>query len=277
MDRASLGVVVVYVCQIEGRPLIKEVVSTIRKKMQGDAKRKDIKFAIESAQKKGLLSINYDEDNNVRYSVKDIRWAKPPEIAHLKTLLPVLLETPEAKKIAQMFEGMEIDDKEHKKPRLPDIRDYCFMQVDVELVTPMLGGQSGGDANNVLKFRRLGGKVWLPLNLWLKSALKLRLRQLNITESKTKYIVADDVMMNNNVVDKEIEVLNQIVNGRGVPKSKHERIPEGTKFTITLSFPTTNGVSVKDMVWCLNGVHLGSKHKEFGRLAVLNHRKVDRI
>lgn len=277
MDRASLGVLVVYLCQMEGRPLVKEILSVIKKRLEvdkSDVKMADVKNALESAKKRGLLSINY-EGTEKRYSVKNILWANPPEVAHIKTLLPKLLKTPEAQGMYEFFKGLEASDNDAQKDRELLIAEYKALEVDVELITPLLGGQQyGKEGKDTITFRRLNGKIWLPLNLWLKAALSIRFRQLNLRNALTKYIVADDVFLDEKVLMSNLEKLGVMLpNGTGVI-SILEMISAGTKFTLKISFPTKGGLSPEHMVWCLNGVHLGAKHKEFGKIAVRGHKDI---
>jgi len=275
VDRTTMGVLVVYVCQIEGRPTIKEMKETITKRIEVDTNTKQIKDAVLAVKKRGLLSVNYDTDDRgrsvERFSVKDVRWTNPPELAHMKAVLPKLMETEEAHIIQKEMEGIH-EEGQKKGGRLPDIRDYVKYRIKYKIITPVLGGNpdDGG-----CKLRRLNGKTWIPMNLWMKSALKINLRERNVPVAKTQYLKFSEIFMETkNLVEVACPVA-PIAGRPGTGITVHEGIGCGEELECTVSFPTRGFMDEEKFIECLgDSVHLGAKHKEYGLLELIDATKM---
>jgi len=277
LGRTELAVVVVYVTQIEGRPTVDEICETIKDKLKFKATKRQIKDAVESTKKRGLLSVNYDHDDKdkmiERYSIKDVRWANPPEVAHIKSVLPKLLETPEAKQIQGMLDGSA--EEGQKKGRLPDIRDYVTYKVSYEVLVPILGGEPSPDGK--LKLRTLNGDYWLPMNLWFKAAIRLKLRKRNVAILKANYVECTDVFLEKNKTTL-VEVARPVAPNlfkAGTGISKHEGLDIGTRFEMDVSFPTKGFMDEKDFLKVLDdNVRIGAKAREYGLLKLVSAEKV---
>jgi len=262
IDRSTLGVAVVYVTQMEGRPTIDEIHETITEKIGIRTTKKQVLDTAEAARKRGLLSINFDTDEKgkmlSRYSMRDVKFSKPPEMAQIKAVWVKLLQSKEAKEIQEMLEGLH--EEGERKGRLPDIRDYDSLIAFWRIVTPVLGGMPTSE--KLQTHRRVNGSIWLPLNLWLKGALRLELRQMNVSESKVQYLKVEDIFLPEKKVkmNKEYTVI-----GMAGP-TKHEAILPDQIISTKISFPTTGFMSRDDFVKCLDGIRIGAKHKEFGLL-----------
>jgi len=275
VDRATMGVLAVYVTQMEGRPTIAEIQETITGKVGYKCLKRDVKNAVLSVKKRGLLSVNSDVEDGVleeRFSIKDVRWSNPPEMAHLKTNLPKLLETEEAKQIQDMMEGIHLDGNK-KGGRLPDIRDYVTYKVTFKNIVPILGGEPG----DKLTFRRNNGSIWLTTNMWVRAALRNKLRMKNVTTSKVQYIEADDVFINKDSIKLYFIPRPQPPSrpGQGGTGIKdYEAIPEGFTFALNISFPTTGfGIKEEEFISCLDGIRIGARHREYGLLKLLKAEK----
>ena len=282
MDRHALGVVVVYVIQMEGLPSIKEVWEVVQEKLKcEDVKRCEVKNAILSAKKRGLLSVNYDDTRLERYSVKDVRWANPPEIAHIKTLLPKLLETPEAKMISEILKGIEKNDTENTKERQAVIRDYVTYKIHYVALHPILGGQPSDEEDEVLKLRRSNGSIWLPMNIWMRAAVSIPFRMMGIAESKSQYFRFGNVYLPwKEFEGKMIEAHCPVGGYPGKPGTgitKLQGLPAGTEFDVIVSFPTEGigkDIGEADVLKCLSVLNIGAKHKDYGLIQSTKSEKI---
>jgi len=281
LDETQTQIVCIYLCQMLGCPTPKQIQKVMHEQMGLSENKTKIVNALNSAKKRGLLSVNHiqnAENSEVEdaYSMKDVRFANPPEIAHIKNVLPQLLANEGAKEIFDRMEG-EHTEGERKGGRLPDIRDYVTWKVIFKNVLPVLGGQafSSDDKENIAKnmHRRIGHKIWIPGNLWLKSAIGSRLRMHNIGDSKAMYIQINDCFLEPKQ-DTYQEILAsppQRAGGPGTGLVSFEALHPGETFEFEIAFPTTNGISEEVMRKILNGgLRIGARHKDFGLLAVEN-------
>lgn len=272
-DRTKAGVLVVYVTQMEGRPTIEELYETIIGKIKAKMSLDEVRDAVMAMKKRGLLSVNYSKTKGKtfeRYSTKDVRWANPPEIAHIKTILPKLLATKESEKILAEME--DVHEAGLRKSRLPDIRDYVKYRLKYRAVLPILGGEPSGSGLN--KLRRINGEIWLPTPLWMRAALRPKLRMANVAVSKVQYLDIDDVFLKPKNIT-EIALPIAPTPGRpGTGLSKHEAIPIGETFEVEIAFPTRGFMTEKEFIAIVDGIRIGAKHKEYGKLKLLKATKI---
>jgi len=277
LDRNKIAVLCVYTVQMEGRPTIDEITETINKQIGVSVKGKAIKDAVLAVKKRGLFSVNYDTNHEggtiERYSMKDSRWSNPPEMAHIK---PILSKFFENKETLDLIKFLETGGEEgQRKTRLLDIRDYVDYKLYYENIVPILGGEpSSNDGINTL--RHLDGKIWLPLNLWLRSAVKLHLRRKNMSDSKSLYIEFTDAFIK---PKKEIKIITkdsppQRDGQPGTGLRKYEALQPGETFETTVHFPTVGFIDEQTFLKCLDNIHIGASHKDYGLLKLMKFEKV---
>jgi hypothetical protein len=280
LNETETQIIVIYLCQMLGQPTVSQIQKVMDEKMSIQANEIEIKNALNAAKKRGLLSVGHVQDPQTKevedaYSMKDVRFANPPEIAHIKNVLPRLLEDEGSKDV---FDAMEIEHIEGKKKggRLPDIRDYVKWKVTFTNVLPVLGGEPFTDNGNVKatnKHRRIGDKIWIPGNLWLRAAIRDKLRIYNITESKALYLNISDYFL-----DPKQKPYQQICpspaqqkGGAGTGLASFEALHPGEIFEFELAFPTTGGISEDIMKKLLtDNLHIGAKGKDYGLLQLKN-------
>jgi len=270
LDRHAMNVVVTYLIQMEGRPTIDEVLEVSKQKLQITTTRRQVRDAIEAVRRRGLVSVVHDFDGAgkslERYAMRDVKFSKPPEIAHIKAILPTLLESEVAQMMTEEMED-EHEDGKKKGGRLPDIRDYVRYRIVYEIVTPLLGGEPRED--KVLGFRHLNGSIWIPANLWLKAAIQIKLRMKNCTTTKAKYIEFDDIFLETK--STATEVLDTM--GMQGPV-KHEAMMPGMRLTTMVAFPTTGFMPETQFEDCLKSIRTGAKHKDYGLLKLVEFTKL---
>jgi hypothetical protein len=271
LGNIELGVVVLYVIQAIGRPAAEEILSTIRG-FEVHTTIKRVKECIENLRKRGLISVNIDKASSggvtSRYSMKDLRWTNPPELAHSKAILPAILSSETAEQVRKAFDDVH-EAGETKSKQGPNICNYTTVSVRFTNVVPILGGDP--DEEKINRLRRSNGSVWLPLNMWLKGAIRDRLRMINETSSKAMYIHIEDLF----VPVREVPFIMKSVaspsprpGGAGTGFSVHEGIKEGFSFTAKISFPTTGFADKDKFLGLLNGIRIGARHKDYGLLKV---------
>lgn len=287
LKKTETQIVGIYLCQMLGCPTIDEIQEVMKNKMGIKANKIEIKNAINSAKKRGLVSINHIQDPKTGnivdgYSMKDLRWTNPPEVAHIKNVLPKLLESKETKEIYEAMEGVHTKGKT-KGGRLPDIRDYVTWEVEFENIVPVLGGQPSNDKSEekgvqaTNKHRRIGKQIWIPGNLMVRTAIKSHLREYNIGDSKALYIKASDYFFT--PIKKTEQVIcsspPQRAGQPGTGLTSYEGLQPGEKFVFTIKFPTKNGIPEEVMKNILEeGIRIGARHKDYGLLKVNEIRRI---
>lgn len=263
LDKYSLGVAVVYVVQMEGNSTIKEIYDDIVNKMGFNTTEKAIRRSVEAARKRDLLSIGYDEDRNPIYSLKraGFQWSNPPEMPQIKATWSDFVVSEESKEVRTILEGGHM--KGATKGKGPVICDYeRDLPIKYETLIPILGGEFASKDKGV--FRRLNGSVWLPMNLWLRGALKLKLRIYNANASQVQYIVADNIF----IKESEAGLIDvSVMTPRGL--MHHEALDVGTILETRISFPTKGFLPKDTFLKCLDKINIGAKHKEYGLLKLV--------
>ncbi len=275
-------IVSIYLCQMLGCPTVEQIQKVMSDKMDIKINKIKIKNSLNAAKKRGILSVNHQQNDKTGdvedgYSMKDVRFANPPEIAHIKNVLPKLLEDDGTKEIYDIMEGQH--EAGQKKGRLPDIRDYVTFDVTFKNILPVLGGKPFANGQAVEKgvtasncHRRIGDKIWIPGNLWLKASIRDELRQYNIGESKVVYIKINDYFFTpkQKLVQEICSSPPQRKGGTGTGLTSYEALQPGELFQFRIKFPTTNGVPVDVMKKILDdGIRIGARHKDYGLLEVV--------
>lgn len=214
--------------------------------------------ALEGLRGRGLLSYargaKKDGENIKMYKTTKVKWAAPPEVAHIKDLLPALVETEEAKHIIKVLNGAEeAGDGMTKAKRQLGYAEYWEITTRVRLLNPMLGSQPSSpwlrkiiktSAETIkapkdcdLRFWRdeETGEVIIPSDVtagWFRNGVRFGLSKSDVLG---KYIIVDDIRLS----PKEIYqvVLPIIADGKGAGLNTYELIPKGTEFDIKWRVP----------------------------------------
>jgi len=280
-------IVSIYLCQMLGCPTVKQIAEVMSDKMDIKTNKIRITNSLNSAKKRGILSVNHiqnDKTGEVEdgYSMKDVRFANPPEIAHIKNVLPKLLEDEGTKEIYEVMEG-EHEAGKRKGGRLPDIRDYVTLDVTFKNILPVLGGKpfssgngkavvDGTEVNAQNSHRRIGNKIWIPGNLWLRASIRDELRVYNIPEAKALYMKIDDYFFTpeQKLVQEICSSPSQRKGGTGTGLTSYEALQPGELFKFRIKFPTTQGIPLDIMKQVLNsGIRIGARHKDYGLLETI--------
>ncbi len=282
ISETETQIVSIYLVQMLGQPTVEQVQKVANEKMGLDINKIQVKNSLNAAKKRGILSVGHIQNPKTKelengFSMKDVRFANPPEIAHIKNVLPKLLEDKGAKEMFDIMEGNHTEGQ-RKGGRLPDIRDYSTLNVKFKNILPVLGGKpfektEGDKVKAENHHRRIGNKIWIPGNLWLKSAIKEKLRQYNINESKALYIDINDYffMPKQKVYQEICPSPPQRRGGQGTGLTTYEALQPGEIFEFRIKFPTTSGIPIDTMKTILNsGLRIGAKHKDYGLLEVVD-------
>ncbi len=197
---------------------------------------KQVAKASTNLQKRGLLSLNYD--NSSGYAVKAYSMAKSIfsrggdiPIAHYKDIVDT--EDPDIKALITELE----EKKQTSKGRLPDHRNYYVVEVTFEVLDKVLGFMPFKEEGFMQHYRQGKEIVFLPTHFRAWFAKNLRL--LNKSESLKNYIGYSygNVKLKGDLEIVQFPILdgNQ---GRGI--NKFEVIPQGSTITIKFRVPETD-------------------------------------
>lgn len=201
-----------------------------------DIKKKRIEKITTNLQKKGICSLNYDNESGYvkkAYSMSKgifVRGADIP-IAHYKDIVDT--DDPLAKELIDKLEQK----KGTNKGRLPDHRDYYNVFVEFEVLDKVLGFMPFKEVGFNQHYRSGEEVFFLPQHFraWFSHNLRL----INKSESLKNYIGFDRgyVKMNGEMQIVEFPILdgNQ---GRGI--NKYEVIPAGSKIKTSFSVPKSD-------------------------------------
>ena len=143
---------------------------------------------------------------------------------------------------------------------------------------PVLGGKpfertEGDKVKAENHHRRIGKKIWIPGNIMLKSAIRGKLRQYNINESKALYIEITDYFF----VPKQKmyqEIIPSPPQRAGLPGTgliPYEALQPREIFEFTIKFPTKSGIPLEIMKKILSSgsLRIGACHKDYGLLELV--------
>src|SRR5262249_4916936 len=150
-DVMQATIIAVYLVQKMGQPTLKEIQNKAIEALSCRLDGRTLKRALVGASRRELISVLQTRLPDAQggavvdcYSMKNPqRWKAPPEYAHILTLLPRLLSTPELSEIKGWFDKQESDrsDKEAKARRGNDVDDYHNFEVLVYTTDILLGSQ----------------------------------------------------------------------------------------------------------------------------------------
>lgn len=291
LNETELQIACVYLCQMLGQPTPSQILKIMDEKMNVLVNETAIINALNSAKKRGLLSVNHIQNPETQevenaFSMKDLRFSNPPEIAHIKNVLPTLLEDEGTKEMFNLMEDNHLSG-EKKGGRLPDIRDYKTWKVIFTNILPVLGGEPFQNNDNddtkvkaVLKLRRIDNEtIWIPANLWLRGAIRDELRVHNVTESKALYVKVNDYFFKpkNKIIQIALPSPAQTKGGAGTGITTFEALSPNEEFQFVIKFPTKGGISEDVMKKILkeSNIRIGARHKDYGLLQLKEIKVLD--
>ena len=212
--------------------------------------------ALEALRGRGLLSYargaKRSGESVKMYKTTKVKWASPPEVAHIKDLLPELVKTEEAGRIINILNGAEeIGDGQKKSKRKLGYAEYWEIELHFRLLNPILGSQPDSPwlrktvksskvkapAECDLRFWRddITGQPMIPSDVvagWLRTGIRVGLSKSDVV---AKYIAADDILLD--VKEVYQTALPIIVDNKGAGIGTYELIPAGTKISTRIRIP----------------------------------------
>lgn len=153
-DLLEITLVGVYLIQKLGKPVTKEIVAAAKEKLNCIIHPRTLERALDGAKSRGFIA-KLDmqiESGEVAtcWKMKDMQWKQPPEYAHIKDLLPVLLHTEEANTIKEWFDAKETKGKT-KKARGNIVDDFHAFEFEAITLDPLLGSQINCQYSDAIK------------------------------------------------------------------------------------------------------------------------------
>lgn len=214
--------------------------------------------ALEGLRGRGLLSYargSKKDGEKVRmYKTTKVKWAAPPEVAHIKDFLPALVETEEARHVINVLNGSEeAGDGMKKSKRQLGYAEYWEITTRVRLLNPILGSQPSSpwmrkiiaaSAGKIkapkecdLRFWRdeETGDVIIPSDVtagWARNGARFGLSKSDVVG---KYLIVDDIRITpKEIYQVELPIISE---GKGAGLNTYELIPKGTEFDIRWRIP----------------------------------------
>jgi len=228
------------------------------------------------------------------YKTTKVKWAAPPEVAHIKDLLPTLVATEEATRIINILNGAEeVGDGESKSKRDLGYAEYWEIEIDCRLLNPIIGSQpdspwmrhlvrkSGVKAPKEcdLRFWRdeKSGEIMIPSDVvcgYLRGGVRFGLNKGDVI---AKYLAADDIHIDvPEVFQVELPVISD---NKGSGLTTYELVPKGTQFTMRLRIPAKGISDPKSFILWLaayaprpcRGIS-PARGKRFGKFEVVDYK-----
>jgi hypothetical protein len=153
-DLLEVTLVGVYLIQKLGKPLTKEIQQAAREKLKCLIHPRTLERALDGAKSRGFiakLDVQVETGEVATcWKMKDMQWKQPPEYAHIKDLLPVLLHTDEANTIKDWFDAKESKGKT-KKTRGNIVDDFHAFEFTAITLDPLLGSQINCQYSDAIK------------------------------------------------------------------------------------------------------------------------------
>lgn len=305
-DLVEVSVLSLFFVQKLGKASMTDVDEKI-KKIGGIINEHLLGQALEGLRARGLLSYargaNKAGDNIQMYKTTKVKWAQPPEVAHVTDLLPALVATEEAKEIIDLLNASEESGKDGVKKAKSKLgyTDYYELQITFKTKNPMLGSQPTSpylDANvkkspypyppfekgqNILRFWRDDetGAIVIPSDVvggWLRTGLRLG---FGLSDAAANYISVDDVhIVPKKVGQVSLPIIDQSTR-KGLGIGTYEVLPKGTEFSIHFRIPKKGiGEWQKFIAWMvaycpkpMRGLS-PARGKRFGKLEVVDYKYI---
>lgn len=261
--------------------------------------------ALESLRARGLLSYARGKDaagNSIQmYKTTKVKWAQPPEVAHISDLLPALVSTEEAKDIIDLLNVSEESGKDGTKKAKTKLgyTDYYDMRVDFITKNPMLGSQPSSPylenlvklstypypkiekGQSILRFWRdeETGAIVIPSDVvggWLRTGIR---EGFGLSEAAAAYVSVDDIHIIPKRIDQVPLPIIDAQTRKGLGIGTYELLPKGTEFSIHFRVPQKGvGEPMKFLAWLVQYAPKPTRGlspargKRFGKLEVIGYQ-----
>ncbi len=302
-DIVEVSVLSLFFVQKLGKASMGDVDTKLRD-IGGEVNEHLLDQALEGLRARGLLSYasgkNKTGDFTKMYKTTKVKWAAPPEVAHISDLLPALVATDEAKEIISVLNASEESGKDGTKKAKSKLgyTDYFEMSVTFVTKNPMLGSQPDSQylkkivekspfkyptyekGQNILRFWRdeVTGAVVIPSDVvggWLRTGIR---QGFGLSDSAANYIAVDDVhIMPKHLDQVSLPIIDQSTR-KGLGIGVYELLPKGTEFTIHFRVPK-KGVAepMQFIAWLIQYAPKPTRGlspargKRFGKLEVIDY------
>jgi len=263
--------------------------------------------ALEGLRARGLLS--YSRGKNKlgegiqMYKTTKVKWAQPPEVAHVADLLPALVATEEAKEIIDVLNASEESGKDGTKKAKTRLgyTDYFELLITFKMKNPMLGSQPDSQylaanvkkspypfppyekGQNILRFWRdeTTYAIVIPSDViggWLRTGLRWG---FGLSDAAANYTSVDDVHIMPAKLDQvQLPIIDQSTK-KGLGIGTYELLPKGTEFSIHFRIPKKGiGEWQKFLAWMVAYVPKPirglspARGKRFGKLEVVDYKYI---
>lgn len=261
-DKILVGIIVQ-----QFQPITSQEVISQAEELGYTLEQEDVIYVLENMQRRDLLSVIYQDRNNLRvkaYGMSKPLFKKCPEVAHLKDLLPTLVNKKEYRDFLKMLEGQSSDTK---KQRELGYRDYKTIYLEFETTAPIVGGslnkpkfiadeiknkvaeieKKGAEKNNengdqvegiAYLHRDVNDAPYYPVNMVRQYFLK-NLRIAGLGDAAINQIDFNNAIIEKNGHKYGLEQWAVIIDGRGRGVKTAECLPAGILIKTQLSFPFT--------------------------------------
>lgn len=265
--------------------------------------------ALEGLRARGLLSYargkNKAGANVQMYKTTKVKWAQPPEVAHVKDLLPALVATEEAKEIIDALNASEESGKDGTKKAKSRLgyTDYYELYVRFKMKQPMIGSQPSSPyleklvkkspfryppyekGQNILRFwRDSDGTIMIPSDViagWLRTGIR---HGFGLSDAAANYISVDDVHiqmkdMPEHGIDQVSFPIIDAATRKGLGLGTYEILDKGTEFDCHFRIPKKGiGEWQKFVAWLISYAPKPirglspARGRRFGKLEVVDYK-----
>lgn len=312
-DHTVISVIALFFTQQLGKASPKMVAGEIRR-WGGVIDDHALDTALEGIRSRGLLSyasgrLPKTGEVDRMYKLANIKWARLPEVAHLRVLVPKLLDTPEAAKIVSVMNGQEVADGEEKQKRENKYRDFFRIEFKCRTLDAWLGAMPSSPVLDRMvrefphgadKFKPVGdakkdsvvashrwlrqegtGHLRVPSDV-VRAYFRSGFYQLEKGVSSIGYLSFDEILI---WPKKPLEqyAFPIIREREGTGISTHEALPAGQEFTMSVCIPTVHFMTANEFAqWVCTyapNPRYGlspARNARFGRFEVLDVNFVGR-
>ncbi len=257
-DLIEVSVVALFFVQKLGKASATDVSDNIQK-IHGEVNAHTLDQALEGLRARGLLSYARGKskagESVQMYKTTKVKWAQPPEVAHISDLLPALVSTDEAKKIIDILNDSESDGEgDSKSKRRLGYDDYQEIRVDFITKNPILASTPSCQYLDELvkkspfkvpekadlRFWRdeKTGAIILPSDIicaWVRTGLRFG---FGLADAAAHYISADDVyIMPKELVQISLPIIDQVTH-KGLGIQTFEALRRGYEFSVHFRIPS---------------------------------------
>lgn len=297
-DLVEVSIVATYFVQKLGKASHADVLAKMQE-IHADVNPYLLDQALEALRGRGILSYatgkKISGETAKFYRMRQVIWAAPPEIAHIKDLLPALVSTDEATHLIAILNDSEENGAGEKKSKSKlGYCDYTQVRVHFITMTELLGsqpdsphlrkivtkaneGRTSIDAD--LRFwRDAEGSIVIPSDNfrgWLRTAMRTR----NAPEAAVSYLGISDakVKPKRALTQSAMPVVDpRTRQGKGL--NTHETLQAGEHLSVTFRIPKRGFMDAESFVAWLSCYAPNptrgmspARGGRFGKLAVIGY------